>query len=51
MKKYLTEIYVAHNTAGKTFEDLSADMERDFFMSAEEAVEYGLADRVITRRD
>ena len=27
------------------------DMERDFFMSAEEAVSYGLADRVITKRD
>jgi len=51
MKKYLTEIYVAHNTAGKTFEDLSTDMERDFFMSAEEAVAYGLADRVIHQRD
>ena len=51
MKKYLTEIYVAHNTGGKTFEQLSADMERDFFMSAEEAVDYGLADKVITRRD
>jgi ATP-dependent Clp protease protease subunit len=51
MKKYLTEIYVTHNTAGKTFEDLSTDMERDFFMSAEEAVAYGLADKIITRRD
>ena len=51
MKKYLTEIYVKHNSAGKTFEQLSADMERDFFMSAEEAVAYGLADRIITRRD
>ena len=51
MKKYLTEIYVQHNSAGKTFEQLSADMERDFFMSAEEAVAYGLADRIITRRD
>jgi ATP-dependent Clp protease protease subunit len=51
MKKYLTEIYVAHNTAGKTFEQLTADMERDNFMSAEEAVVYGLADKVITRRD
>jgi ATP-dependent protease ClpP protease subunit len=26
-------------------------MERDFFMSATEAVAYGLADKVITRRD
>ena len=51
MKKYLTEIYVKHNTAGKTFEQLSTDMERDFFMSAEEAVAYGLADKIITKRD
>ena len=51
MKKYLTEIYVKHNTAGKTFEQLTADMERDNFMSAEEAVAYGLADRIITKRD
>ena len=51
MKRYLTEIYVQHNTAGKTYDDFARDMERDFFMSAEEAVAYGLADRVITRRD
>jgi ATP-dependent Clp protease protease subunit len=51
MKQYLTEIYVKHNSAGKTFEQLSADMERDFFMSAEEAVAYGLADKIISKRD
>jgi ATP-dependent Clp protease protease subunit len=51
MKKYLTEIYVKHNTAGKTFEQLTADMERDNFMSAEEAVTYGLADKIVTKRD
>ena len=51
MKQYLTEIYVKHNSARKTFEQLSSDMERDFFMSAEEAVAYGLADQVITRRE
>jgi ATP-dependent Clp protease protease subunit len=50
MKKYLTEIYVTHNTAGKTYADFAHDMERDFFMSAEEAVTYGLADRVIHKR-
>jgi ATP-dependent Clp protease protease subunit len=50
MKKYLTEIYVKHNTAGKTFEQLTNDMERDNFMSAEEAVAYGLADKIITDR-
>ena len=51
MKKYLTEIYVKHNTAGKTFEQLTADMERDNFMSAEEAVAYGLVDKIITKRE
>ena len=48
-KKELTEIYV--KTTGKTFEQLEADMERDKFMTAEESVEYGLADKVITTRD
>jgi ATP-dependent Clp protease protease subunit len=50
MKKELTQIYVNHNTAGKTYDQLAADMERDNFMSAEEAVAYGLADRVIIKR-
>jgi len=50
MKRNLTEIYVRHNTAGKTFEQLTTDMERDNFMSAEEAVAYGLADKIITTR-
>ena len=50
MKKELTQIYVNHNSAGKTYDQLAADMERDNFMSAEEAVAYGLADRVITKR-
>jgi ATP-dependent Clp protease protease subunit len=50
MKEYLTNIYVKHNTAGKDYDVLSADMERDFFMSAQEAVDYGLADKIIDRR-
>jgi len=50
MKHYLTEIYVKHNSAGKTFDEFAADMERDFFMSAEEALAYGLIDEIITKR-
>jgi ATP-dependent Clp protease protease subunit len=50
MKKNLTNIYVKHNSKGKTFEQLAHDMERDNFMSAEESVEYGLADEVVTSR-
>jgi ATP-dependent Clp protease protease subunit len=51
MKKSLTEIYVKHNSAGKSFEDLAKDLERDYFMSAEQAVAYGLADRVVPNRE
>lgn len=50
MKKNLTQTYVKHNSAGKTFEELEAAMERDNFMSAQEAVDFGLADRVVVRK-
>jgi ATP-dependent Clp protease protease subunit len=49
-KKKLTELYVAHNTAGKTYAQFENDMDRDTFMSAAEAVAYGLADSVMTKR-
>jgi ATP-dependent Clp protease protease subunit len=47
-KKVLTDIYVKHT--GKSYDELRADMERDFFMTAEEAVTYGLADEILTNR-
>ncbi len=50
MKKNLTNIYVKHNSKGRNYSQLQADMERDFFMSAQEALDYGLADEVITNR-
>jgi len=50
MKKNLTEIYVKHNSAGKTFEEFYAAMERDNFMSAEEAFDFGLVDEIIQQR-
>lgn len=50
MKKNLTEIYVKHNSKGKTFAELTADMERDKFMSAEEVLSYGLIDKIIEKR-
>jgi ATP-dependent Clp protease protease subunit len=50
MKKNLTNIYVKHNSVGKTFEELAKDMERDFFMSAQQALDYGLVDSVLEKR-
>jgi ATP-dependent Clp protease protease subunit len=50
MKTMLTELYVKHNTKGKTYEDFERDMDRDTFMSAEESLEYGLIDEIITTR-
>lgn len=50
MKKYLTEIYVKHNSKGKTYEEVAKDLERDYFMTAQEAVDYGLVDQIIEKR-
>jgi len=46
----LTELYVRHNTAGKTYAQLYEAMKFDTFLSATDAVAYGLADKVIDKR-
>jgi ATP-dependent Clp protease protease subunit len=46
----LTELYVRHNTAGKTYDELFQTMKFDTFLSSEEAVANGLADQVIYKR-
>ena len=48
MKEHLNQI-LAENT-GKPLEQIKQDCERDYFMTAEEAQQYGLIDKVITRR-
>ncbi len=48
IKKRLNQI-LAGNT-GKSVEQITADCERDNFMSAEEALEYGLIDKIVTKR-
>lgn len=50
LNQRLTELYVRHNTANKTYDELFNDMKFDTFLSAEEAVKYGLADEVIEKR-
>ena len=50
MKKMLTELYVKHNTAGKTYAQFERDMDRDTFMNAEEVLAYGLCDKIIQSR-
>jgi ATP-dependent Clp protease protease subunit len=50
MKQNLTQIYVKHNSKGKTYEEFHVGMERDNFMSAQEAVDFGLVDEIIIKR-
>ena len=50
LNQRLTELYVRHNTAGKTYEELFETMKFDTFLSAEQAVENGLADKVVEHR-
>lgn len=47
--KKLTIEFFAENT-GNSYDKIANDMERDFFMSAEEAKEYGIIDQIMPRR-
>lgn len=51
MKRFLTGLYVKHNSIGKTYEEFVPDMERDNFMTAEESLAYGLIDKIIEKRE
>jgi ATP-dependent Clp protease protease subunit len=44
----MEEIVAQHS--GQPLEKVSKDMERDYFMTAEEAKEYGIIDKVLARR-
>ncbi|MDD2325147.1 MAG: ATP-dependent Clp endopeptidase proteolytic subunit ClpP [Alphaproteobacteria bacterium] len=48
LRQRLNEIYVKHT--GQTFDTISTNVERDNFMSAEEAKAFGLIDEVVSRR-
>jgi ATP-dependent Clp protease protease subunit len=47
-KETLTKLYQEHT--GKDYETLEKDMDRDNFMSAQESVDYGLADKIMEKR-
>jgi ATP-dependent Clp protease protease subunit len=50
LNERLTQLYVKHNTAGKTYEEMFETMKFDTFLSAADAVKWGLADKVIDKR-
>lgn len=50
INKRLTELYAKHNTAGKTYDEFYELMKFDTFLSAEEAVNMGLADKIVEQR-
>jgi ATP-dependent Clp protease protease subunit len=49
MKRRLNEIYVKHT--GQPYDKIERTLDRDFFLTSEEAREFGLIDKVITTRD
>jgi ATP-dependent Clp protease protease subunit len=48
MKRRLNEIYVEHT--GQDYDTIEATLDRDHFMTAEEAKDFGIVDEVITSR-
>jgi ATP-dependent Clp protease protease subunit len=50
LNQVLTELYAHHNTAGKSYNDFFDAMKFDTFLGAQDAVAWGLADQVVTKR-
>jgi len=50
LNERLTQLYVKHNSKGKQFDELFETMKFDTFLSAEEAVANGFADKVVEKR-
>jgi len=50
MKTMLTELYVFHNSKGKTYEEFEIAMDRDNILTAQESVDFGLVDHIITKK-
>lgn len=48
-KQLITRLYAEH--CGRSYEDVERTLDRDRFMAAQEALEWGLIDRVLTRRE
>ena len=48
-KQRMTRLYAEH--CGRTYEEFETAMDRDRFMTAEEAMEWGLIDRILTERE
>jgi ATP-dependent Clp protease protease subunit len=49
MKRRLNEVYVKHTK--RTYEQIEKTLDRDYFMSAEQALDFGLIDKVLEKRD
>ncbi|KAF2175049.1 hypothetical protein K469DRAFT_756446 [Zopfia rhizophila CBS 207.26] len=51
VRNKLNKIYQRHLTKERSLEDIEKLMERDYFMDAQEALEFGIVDRILERRE
>ena len=51
VREQLNRIYLRHLTKKHTMEEIERYMERDYFMGAEEALEFGIVDKILDRRE
>lgn len=50
VKRDMTELYVKHNSKGKTYDDFVQLLDRDKWLTAQQAVDLGLADQIVDKR-
>lgn len=51
VRSQLNDIYMRHLTKKHTLEEIEKYMERDYFMGAQEALEFGIVDKILDRRE
>jgi ATP-dependent Clp protease protease subunit len=50
IKKEMTELYVKHNSKGVTYDEFVRHMDRDKWLTAQQAIDLGLADHIVDKR-
>lgn len=50
IKTHVIEIYKTHNSKNKNFEEIEKALDRDNYMSAREAIDFGLCDKIVNKK-
>ncbi len=50
IKSQVINLYKKHNSTNKTYEEIEKAIDRDYYMSAQEAIDFGLCDKIVSKK-